>query len=361
MLNGVRVVEIEGLGPGPFAAMMLADLGAEVVVVHRPNKPDALTADPSLIDRGKRSILLDLKDTDDLEVAKALISEADMLIEGFRPGVMERLGLGPEPMHALNPALVYGRMTGWGQDGPKAHQAGHDFTYLASSGALWFASPPGEPPFPPPSLLGDVGGGALYLVAGLLAGYISALKTGRGTVVDAAIVDGSAHLMGLLMAISEAGHIPEKRGAGLLDGPHWSRSYVCACGGYIAVQAIEPKFYRAFLDALGLGDDPEMQSQNDPVLWPAQTARLACIFADEPRDHWAALLSDTDTCAAPVLSPSEAAQDTHNAARRIWQSDPLQPAPAPRFDGRRAKIRKPPARGQDRAVILAELRDRGLL
>src|SRR6056297_2173471 len=206
MLNGVRVVEIEGLGPGPFAAMMLADLGAEVTVIHRRAKPDALTSDPSLLDRGKRSILLDLKDQTDLKVAKALISGSDILIEGFRPGVMERLGLGPDEMHATNRTLVYGRMTGWGQTGPKAHSAGHDFTYLASSGALWYASPPGQPPFPPPTLLGDVGGGALYLVAGLLAGHISALRTGQGTVVDAAIVDGSAHMMSLLMALSQAGH-----------------------------------------------------------------------------------------------------------------------------------------------------------
>ena len=361
MLNGVRVIEIEGLGPGPFAAMMLADLGADVTVIHRPAKPDALTSDPSLIDRGKRSIVLDLKDAHDLGVAKALISQVDMLIEGFRPGVMERLGLGPEPMQALNPSLVYGRMTGWGQDGPKAHTAGHDFTYLASSGALWYASPPGQPPFPPPSLLGDVGGGALYLVAGLLAGHISALKTGRGTVVDAAIVDGSAHMMGLLMAISQAGHITEVRGTGLLDGPHWSRSYACACGGHLAVQAIEPKFYAAFLSALGLADDPHLQEQHDPALWAAQTDRLARLFARAPLSHWAALLEGTDACAAPVLSPSQAAHDPHNKARGIWAEGPLQPAPAPRFDGTRRAAAPAPTRGEHGSAILSELKASGLV
>ncbi len=361
MLNGVRVVEIEGLGPGPFAAMMLADLGAEVTVIHRRAKPDALTSDPSLLDRGKRSILLDLKDQTDLKVAKALISGSDMLIEGFRPGVMERLGLGPDEMHATNRTLVYGRMTGWGQTGPKAHSAGHDFTYLASSGALWYASPPGQPPFPPPTLLGDVGGGALYLVAGLLAGHISALRTGQGTVVDAAIVDGSAHMMSLLMALSQAGHMPETRGTGLLDGPHWSRSYVCACGGHIAVQAIEPKFYREFIGLLGLSDDPEMQTQTDPALWPAQIARLTQVFSAKPLTHWAKLFEGSDACAAPVLSPSQAATDPHNAARGVWGGTPLQPAPAPRFNNRAPDIATPPARGEDHAAILSDLKDRGLL
>ena len=361
MLSGVRVVEVEGLGPGPFAAMMLADLGADVVVIHRPGKPDALTSDPSLLDRGKRSILLDLKDAEDLAVARALIAGADMLIEGFRPGVMERLGLGPQACHEENPALIYGRMTGWGQSGPRARTAGHDFNYLATAGALWYASPPGQPPFPPPTMLGDVGGGALYLVAGLLAGYIAAQRTGRGTVVDAAITDGAAHMMALMMAIRETGRMGDARGAGLLDGPHWSRSYVCACGGFISVQAIEPKFYAELLDLLNLGGDDMMRDQHDRDQWPAQSARMAGVFARHPLEHWAGVFEGSDACAAPVLSPSQAASDPHNVARGTWGTDPLQPAPAPRFDGRVPEIAKPPNRGENGDAIRAELRARGLL
>ncbi|MEO0782712.1 MAG: CaiB/BaiF CoA-transferase family protein, partial [Pseudomonadota bacterium] len=223
MLSGIRIVEFEGLGPAPFAGMLLADLGAEVIVVHRP-KPAA----PSVLDRGKRSIVLDLKDDADLAVAQALVRSADGLIEGLRPGVMERLGLGPELCSATNPKLVYGRMTGWGQSGPRAATAGHDLAYIGLSGALWYAGQTGTPPVTPATLVGDIGGGAMYLVAGMLAGLLRAARTGKGTVVDAAIVDGSAHMMALLMAMAANGQMVEARGQSLLDGPHWCRSYACA-------------------------------------------------------------------------------------------------------------------------------------
>jgi crotonobetainyl-CoA:carnitine CoA-transferase CaiB-like acyl-CoA transferase len=337
--------------------MTLADLGADVIVIHRKGKAGQVTAEASLLDRGKRSIALDLKDPDDIATAKALIARADGLIEGFRPGVMERLGLGPEACHAENPALVYGRMTGWGQDGPRAHTAGHDLNYIATSGALHYASDPGTPPITPATLVGDIGGGALYLVVGMLSGILNARATGQGTVVDAAIVDGSAHMMGLLMAIRQSGQMVDRRGQSLLDGPHWSRSYACADGGYISVQCLEPQFYALFLDKLGLSDDPEFQRQHDKALWTKLTARLEDVFAGEPRSHWTALFEGSDACVAPVLSPGEAASDPHMTARGVWEkaNDTLQPAPAPRFDGTAAPINAPCKRGEHSAEIRSEL------
>ncbi|MEO3416876.1 CaiB/BaiF CoA-transferase family protein [Roseovarius sp. CAU 1744] len=361
MLHGIRIIEIEGLGPGPFAAMMLADLGAEVIVIHRPGPAPDITGDRSLLDRGKRSITLDLKDRGDLARARALIARADGLIEGFRPGVMERLGLGPETCHADNPKLVYGRMTGWGQDGPRAQTAGHDYNYIATSGAFWYTSLPGTPPLAPATLVGDIGGGALYLVAGMLAGLLNAARTGKGTVVDAAIVDGSAHMMALLMAMQPSGNLSMTRGQSLLDGPHWSRCYACADGRHLSVQCLEPKFYAIFLDLMGLTGDPGFADQFDRARWPAQTERLARIFAAEPASHWEALFAGSDACVARVLSPDEAAAEPHMAARATWQhvDGALQPAPAPRFDGRQANIAGAPRRGQHTDEILAELTREG--
>jgi crotonobetainyl-CoA:carnitine CoA-transferase CaiB-like acyl-CoA transferase len=363
MLKGIRVIEIEGLGPGPFAAMMLADLGAEVICIHRPGPAPDITGEPNLLDRGKQSITLDLKDADDLAVARALIGTADALIEGFRPGVMERLGLGPHICHAGNPKLIYGRMTGWGQDGPRAHTAGHDYNYIATSGALWYASEPGSPPITPATLMGDIGGGALYLVAGILAGLLSAGRTGKGTVVDAAIVDGSAHMMALLMAMQPNGNLSETRGQSLLDGPHWSRSYACSDGRHISVQCLEPKFYATFLHLLGLTEDADFTDQFEAGLWPAQTARLAAIFAQQPADHWGRLFEGSDACVAPVLSPQEAADEPHMRARGVWQKEHgnLQPACAPRFDKQTRKIPPSPKRGHDSHAIRSDLRQRGLI
>jgi crotonobetainyl-CoA:carnitine CoA-transferase CaiB-like acyl-CoA transferase len=356
MLEGLRIVEFEGLGPGPFAGMWFADHGAEVVVIQRPGGPP-LPGLPqaNLLDRGKRAIALDLKDAGDLKVVRALVARADAVIEGYRPGVMERLGLGPDALRRLNPRLVYGRMTGWGQTGPRAEQAGHDLNYIAVSGALHYASPPGVPPFTPPTLVGDIGGGAMYLVAGMLAALWRAARSGTGAVVDAAIVDGSAHMLALVMSMRAAGLFSDERGRSLLDGPHWARSYACA-DGYVSVQCLEAKFYAEFLARLGLTEDPRFARQFDPASWAAATAALADLFATRDRAHWAAVFAGSDACVAPVLAPAEAAADPHLAARGTWASEPLQPRAAPRFDGiRPADPPPPPQRDADRAAILAEL------
>jgi alpha-methylacyl-CoA racemase len=363
MLDGIRIIEIEGLGPAPFAAMMLADLGADVVTIHRKGASGVPGgADRSILDRGKRSIALDLKDAKDIETAKALIASADGLIEGFRPGVMERLGLGPDDCRAANPKLVYGRMTGWGQTGPLAETAGHDLDYIAVSGALWYASTPGEAPLTPPTLVGDIGGGALYLVAGMLAGLLRAARTGEGTVVDAAIVDGSAHMMNLLMALGQAGQLSMQRGQSLLDGPHWSRTYRASDGGFVAVQCLEPKFYALLLERIGLSGDPEFARQYDRSLWPDSTRRLAEIFAAKTRDEWAAIFEGTDACVAAVLNPEEAARHPHMAARGVWHGEgrKLQAAPAPRFSSEAPWTPKDsPSRGEHAEAILAELKLKG--
>ncbi len=359
MLTGLRVIEIEGLGPAPFAAMMLAELGAEVIVIHRPGRGNAVASERNLLDRGKRSILLDLKAPDDLAVARALIARADALIEGFRPGVMERLGLGPEEMRAANPRLVYGRMTGWGQDGPRAMTAGHDLNYIATSGALWYAGAPGTVPVTPPTVVGDVGGGALYLVAGVLAGLIRTARDGQGCIVDAAIVDGSAHMMALLMSMMPSGNLSMQRGQSLLDGPHWSRVYRCQCGGYLSVQCLEPQFYAEFLRRMDLAGDPRFAEQHDRAAWPRQSAALEALVAQHPLAHWAEVFAGSDACVAPVLRPDQAADDPHMQARGVWRSEDghLNPAPAPRFDGRVSDIAPPSERGAHSAQIRAWLRD----
>jgi len=356
MLDGLRIIEIEGLGPAPFACMMLADLGADVIVVHRKNgRPAPGMPERSLIDRGKRSIELDLKAPDDIAVLKTLVSRSEALVEGFRPGVMERLGLGPDELLAINPDLVYGRMTGWGQTGPRAQTAGHDLNYVSLSGAAWYASNQGEPPFTPPTLVGDIGGGALYLVAGVLSGVMAARAGRGGTVVDAAIVDGSAHMMNLLMALAQTGGLSMARGQSLLDGPHWSRCYACSDGGYISVQCLEPKFYAAFLARLGLDEDPDFTSQFDASAWPRQTALLAGTFAKQPRAHWEALFAGSDACVAPTLDPLQSQAEPHMAARGVWQTHDgvLQASPAPRFSTEsRSAPRDIPARGEHTKAIL---------
>jgi crotonobetainyl-CoA:carnitine CoA-transferase CaiB-like acyl-CoA transferase len=307
MLDGIRIIEIEGVGPGPFAAMLLADLGADVIVAHRKGGPAIPGApDRSILDRGKRSIEIDLKDPEDLETLRALISTTDGLIEGFRPGVMERLGLGPDLCHAQNPALVYGRMTGWGQSSPLSQTAGHDLNYIAMSGAAWYASNPGEAPFTPPTLVGDIGGGAMYLAVGMLAGILKARASGAGTVVDAAIYDGSAHMQNLLLTMRQSGLLSIQRGHSMLDGPHWSRCYATADGGHLSVQCVEPKFYSRFLELMGLAEDEAFSRQFDQRLWSELTERLAALFRERNLEEWAALFLGTDACVAPVLSPEQA-------------------------------------------------------
>ncbi|WP_420405060.1 CaiB/BaiF CoA transferase family protein [Nisaea sp.] len=359
MLSDIRIVEIEALGPAPFAAMLMADLGADVITVHRKSASDVPgKGERNLLDRGKRSIALDLKDPGDADILKTLLRTADGLIEGFRPGVMERLGLGPDQCLNIQPRLVYGRMTGWGQSGPRATEAGHDLNYIGLSGALWYGSPAGQPPFPPPTLVGDIGGGALYLAVGMLSGLLNARATGRGTVVDAAIVDGSAHMMNLLMSLRASGSFRTERGQSLLDGPHWSRSYRCADNRFLSVQCLEPKFYRQFLERLGLADDPGFTEQFDRTRWPELNRRLEDQFATRPRDHWTKLFGASDACVAPVLDPESSRDDPHMAARGVWSQEHgrLQALAAPRFDGEPPSPARPsPTRGEHGAEILAEL------
>ncbi len=337
--------------------MTLADLGAEVIVVHRKGgrATPGIGTRPLIVERGKKSIALDLKDAADLAIVKALIARSDALIEGFRPGVMERLGLGPDVAHALRPSLVYGRVTGWGQAGPRALEAGHDLNYLSLAGAAHFASPPGQPPVPPPTLVGDVAGGALYLVIGILSGVLKARATGKGCVVDAAIVDGAAHMMNLLMSLGDG--LSMTRGKNLLDGPHWSACYACADGRFVSVQCLEPQFYAEFLDILGLSGDADFRSQMDQARWPALKARLAGLFSQQPRDHWTALFDGSDACVAPVLDPAEAAADPHMASRGSWMhaGSGLQAAPAPRFAPGAPGFGPIPRRDEHRAEILAAL------
>lgn len=358
MLAGIRIVEFEALGPAPFAAMHLADLGAEVICIQRAvAEANPAKGMSSLLNRGKRAIVLDLKCDADQLIAKALLKTADGLIEGMRPGVMERLGLGPDEVHGLNPALIYGRMTGWGQYGPRARQAGHDLNYLALSGALFYAGLPGDVPGVPPTLLGDIGAGALYLSVGMLAGLLHARTTGQGTVVDAAIVDGAQHMMALLRSLGSQ-FSTGSRGRSLLDGPHWSRCYVCACGGFVAVQCLEPKFYDLFLAGLGLTKDPDFSEQFDPGQWPLQCARLAGIFASETRATWAARFVGSDACVAAVLTPDEAANDPHMRARGHRAGSALV---APRFSTAERRPSQPGVARDGRAEIIDELREKGLI
>lgn len=358
VLDGVRIVEIAGIGPGPFCGMLLADMGAEVILVERSGGKSGDILDlgkHTIVNRGKRSVALDLKDPRAVDAVLHLIEGADALIEGMRPGVMEHLGLGPEVCLARNPRLIYGRMTGWGQQGPLAHVAGHDLNYIALSGALWFSGEPGRPPMAPPTLVGDLGGGALYLAMGILAGILNARSSGAGQVVDAAIVDGSANLMNLTLSLHAAGQQPFERGSGLLDGPHWAGTYTCADGHFISVQALERQFNSLLFSKLGLADDPEFKNPYDPRLWGPLRERLATLFASQPRQHWVDLLEGCDACFAPVLTPIEAMSHPHMAARGVYakRDGVLQAAPAPRFSATPAdEIGAVPQRGEHGADIL---------
>ena len=360
VLDGIRVVEIAGLGPAPFCGMLLADMGAQVTLVERTG---GKSGDPldlgknAIVNRGKRSLALDLKDPQAIEAVLRLIEEADVLIEGMRPGVMERLGLGPEVCLARNPRLVYGRMTGWGQQGPMAQAAGHDINYIALSGALWYSGAPGSAPMAPPTLVGDLGGGALYLAMGVLAGVLHARTHGKGQVIDAAIVDGSANLMNLLLSVHAAGQQPMERGRGLLDGPHWYGSYLCADGHYISVGALEPQFSTLLFAKLGLADDPDFKNPYNPRTWAVLRTRLEAIFAGQPRSHWVDLMEGSDACFAPVLTPAEALEHPHMAERGVYfkRDGILQARPAPRFSACPAEPGPVPARGEHGVAILREL------
>ncbi|WP_426028412.1 CaiB/BaiF CoA transferase family protein [Brevundimonas sp. TWP2-3-4b2] len=335
-LAGVRIIEFDGLGPVTFAGMVLADLGADVLrLTRRADGGAPVFADVggAVLHRARSSVAVNLKDADDQRQVMDLISVADGLIEGFRPGVMERLGLGPDVCAARNPRLVYGRVTGWGQTGPKASEVGHDINYIALSGALHAMGEPDRPPRPPLNLIGDYGGGAMMLVTGVLAAIIEARRTGSGRVVDAAMTDGSALLMSLFHALAARGLWSDARGANLLDGgAPFYRCFACRDGRFVAVGALEPQFYAALLAGLGLS--AEEAPQYDIPHWPALHARLEAIFATRDRDDWASRFEGSDACVTPVLTLEEAPAHPHNAARQTWVGDsPPQPAPAPRFAG----------------------------
>lgn len=333
VLDSVRVLEIGGLGPGPFCAMHLADLGADVISVVRETKGKESAS--TLLNRGKRSVFADLKTEQGRQLVLALVADADVLIEGMRPGVMERLELGPKECQAVNPRLVYGRMTGWGQQGPLALRAGHDTNYAAVSGALWGCSPADARPVSPFAVLGDIGGGAMYLMTGLLSGIVQARATGRGTVVDAAIVDGAAHMLNLMLSARQSGLVSDARGQSIHDSAPFYDTYVCADGHHITVGAIEPQFYALLLEVLGLENDPDFSSpQWDKASWPARRSRLAALFLSQHRAYWQELLEPTDACFGAVLSPLEASRHPHMQARGVYTEvrGELQAAPAPRFD-----------------------------
>ncbi|BBX00082.1 CaiB/BaiF CoA transferase family protein [Mycolicibacterium moriokaense] len=357
-LTGVKVIELAGIGPGPYAAMLLADMGAEVVRIERPG-PSASGIPPELdvLRRNRRSVVIDLRDPRGAQTVQAMTAHADVLLEGFRPGVTERLGLGPADCWEVNPRLVYGRMTGWGQTGPLAHSAGHDIGYIALTGALGAIGRAGEGPVPPLNLLGDFGGGSTFLVIGVLAALLEAAQSGQGQVVDAAIVDGASSLTAALHGMMAAGGWKDRRGENLLDtGRPWYDTYQTADGQWMAVGAIEPKFYAEFASLLGLPDEIAAL-RDDPDGWPKLRSAIADAFASRSREEWATVFDGTDACVAPVLSLTEAAHHPHLAARDTFidVGGVVQPAPAPRFSRTAVAHPKPPAAvGADAREVLAD-------
>ncbi len=345
-LRGIKVVELAGIGPGPFAAMMLADLGADVIRVDRPSGPGLALApaERDILGRGRPSVAVDLKADGGIDLVLDLVEKADILLEGYRPGVTERLGLGPADCLARNPRLVYGRMTGWGQDGPLAHSAGHDLNYIAVAGGLDPLGRRGEAPAFPMNLLGDFGGGSLYLVTGVLAALTHARATGEGQVVDAAITDGVAHLMAMAVTMQQNGVWDGRRGTNLLGSasPFYD-VYETSDGRWMSVGGLEPQFWEATLDLLPATDLPD---RNDPANWAALRARLTEIFASRTQAEWTDLFEGTDACVAPVVPLTEAFDHPHNAARGTYVEHHglVQPAPAPRFSGTPTSLGSPPSR-----------------
>jgi alpha-methylacyl-CoA racemase len=349
-LSGYKIIEIAGIGPGPFAAMLLADMGAEVVRVERAGAvrgpvPDTPHYDVLL--RGRKNVAIDLKHPDGVEALLTLVESADALIEGFRPGVMERLGVGPDVCLARNPRLVFGRMTGWGQEGPYAQAAGHDINYISLAGALAHFGRAGGPPVPPLNMVGDFGGGGMFLAYGVVCALLETQRSGAGQVVDTAMVDGSAVLMSMFWAMKSIGvHDENARGTNLLDtGAHFYDVYRCSDGAYISLGSIEPQFYAELMRLTGLEGDEQFAKQMDKSEWPALKSRLTEIFAGKTRAEWCELMEATDVCFAPVLTMSEAAEHPHNVERRTFidVAGTMQPAPAPRFSRTHAEVASPPA------------------
>ena len=347
-LQGIRIVELAGIGPGPFCGMLLADLGAEVVLVDRKGGSLPFDAKPKhdLTRRGKRSIALDLKQPGAAEVVLRLLEQADALIEGFRPGVMERLGLGSDVCLARNPRLVFGRLTGWGQSGPLAQAAGHDLNYVALSGLLNHGGHRDSAPSIPPTVVGDIGGGAMFMALGVVSGILSARETGRGQVIDGAITDGCAVMSMLIQGLRAQRLWVDRRQSNALDGgAHWYDCYQCADGEWISVGALEPQFYQLLLQKCGLTGQGLEQAQFDFANWPQLKVRFAELFRTRTRAEWCELLEGTDVCFAPVLSFAEAQAHPHNRARNAYvEVDGVtQPAPAPRFSATPAQVQSPPA------------------
>jgi alpha-methylacyl-CoA racemase len=361
-LTGYRIIELAGIGPGPMCAMLLSDMGAEVLRIDRTADAGlgiATETKYALLNRGRRSLALDLKKPEAIGALLKMVEKADGLIEGFRPGVTERLGLGPDVCLKRNPRLVYGRMTGWGQEGPMAHAAGHDINYIALSGALHSIGRRGEAPVPPLNLVGDFGGGALYLALGVVAGLLEAQKSGKGQVVDAAMVDGAASLMTAIYGIHGSGRWTDNRGDNILDtGAHYYDVYETKDGKYISIGSIETKFYDELLELSGLKRE-ELARQNDRDAWPAMKQKVAAIFKTKSRDEWCKIMEGSDVCFAPVLSMAEAPHHPHNRHRGTFLEEDgvVQPGPAPRFSRTPSKIQRPPARAGEHSEEV--LRDWG--
>jgi len=355
VLSGYRIIEMAGIGPAPFCAMMLADMGADVIRIDR--KKGSVLHPDNPVNRNRRSVALDLKKPDSINTLLRLIEGADALLEGFRPGVMERLGLGPDICLQANPGLVYGRMTGWGQTGPLAKTAGHDINYIALTGALHSMAPSGEAPRPPLNLIGDYGGGGMLLAVGLLAAMLEAGRSGKGQVVDAAMTDGSASLMTLFYGLKAAGQWSSRTGSNMLDGgAHFYGCYTCKDGRHIAIGAIEPQFYSLLLEKCGI-TDPDFSAQMDPAQWPLLREKLSALFVTRTREQWCELLEGTDACFAPVLDMAEAPAHPHNQQRKTFidVDGVIQPAPAPRFSRTPSSTpRSPVAAGSNDTEILGE-------
>lgn len=355
-LQGYKIIEISGIGPGPFGAMMLSDMGADVIRIARPAA--SLWEDPSLdlLNRGRRCLCIDLKNSRGVELVLRLCESHDALVEGFRPGVMERLGLGPDTCLARNPRLVYGRMTGWGQSGPLANAAGHDINYIALAGALHSIGRAGQPPTIPLNLVGDFGGGGLMLAYGIVCALLEREKSGKGQVIDAAMVDGTAVLMTIFHATQQLGFTTDERGTNLLDGgAHFYDAYETRDGKWISIGSFEPQFYAIFLEALELNAEefPQMAREQ----WPELKEKVAGVFKTRTRDEWCDLLEGSDICFAPVLSLEESRRHPHNIERGTYVSvsGVQQPRPAPRFSRTDSEIQRPPAKpGAHTAEILAE-------
>lgn len=343
-LSGVKIIEFQGIGPGPFCGMLLSDMGADVIRIDRKARNGG-GSKFEIGGRGRRSVSLDLKKPEAIETCLKLIEKADIVFEGFRPGVMERLGLGPDVCLKRNKRIVYGRMTGWGQEGPYSQMAGHDINYIAITGALRSCARPGEKPMHPLNLVGDFGGGALYLTVGLLAALHEAKQSGQGQVVDCAMSDGAASLMSMFFGMSAGGLWSDEIGTNLLDGgaPFYD-SYECSDGNFISIGSIEPQFYAELLEKLGLTNDPDFKKQMDKSKWGVMKQRLIALFKTKSREQWNAIMENTDICFGPVLGLKEALKHPHNVARQTFveiEGVP-QPAPAPRFSRTQSKIQGPP-------------------